>query len=251
MGNAFLYGNGGGGGNALAFRVLGGTSAPSSPKENDIWVNTSTSITSYVFSATQPTGSNGVVWFSVGVSSSTEFNALKKNELRVYPISAKQYVSGKWTDKPAKTYQNGKWTDWSYMLKNLNAEHWIATGVTSRANVSNVDSGLQIAFTSAGSWQDVGGYIDESVDLTNYKTVVFQGVHNVKSEQVKLCIYKKDGSVAASVDLDVGSSEATVANKLENHPIDCENLTGTFYLGIKATVGSYVGSITIKTITAK
>lgn len=113
MGNAFLYGNGGGGGNALAFRVLSGTSAPSSPKENDIWVNTSTAITSYVFSATQPTGSNGMVWIYVGTSSVVEFNALKKNRLNVYPISAKQYISGKFTDKTAKTYQNGAWMDWA------------------------------------------------------------------------------------------------------------------------------------------
>mgnify|MGYP003303869401 CR=1 FL=1 len=107
----------GGGGTALNFRVVGGTTAPSNPKENTIWVNTSTDITSWVFSATQPTAASGRVWISVGTSSVVEFNALKKNGIQVYPISAKQYVSGVWVDKPAKSYQNGEWVEWiTYLL---------------------------------------------------------------------------------------------------------------------------------------
>ncbi len=44
----------GGGGNPLNFKIVNGTSAPASPKENTIWVKTSTAITSWDFSATQP-----------------------------------------------------------------------------------------------------------------------------------------------------------------------------------------------------
>lgn len=98
-----------GGGASLNFTVVGGTSAPTSPKENTIWVNTSTTITSWVFSATQPTGSSGMVWFQTEEKSTAPFNALKKNNITVYPISAKQYVSGAWADKTAKIYQNGAW----------------------------------------------------------------------------------------------------------------------------------------------
>ena len=43
-----------GGEDNLNFRVINGTSAPASPKERDIWVNTSTAITSWDFSPTQP-----------------------------------------------------------------------------------------------------------------------------------------------------------------------------------------------------
>lgn len=102
----------GGGGTALNFRVVGGTTAPSNPKENMIWVNTSTAITDWVFSATQPTAASGRVWISTGTSSPIEFNALKKNGIQVYPIFAKQYVSGAWVDKEAKSYQNGEWVAW-------------------------------------------------------------------------------------------------------------------------------------------
>ena len=41
-------------GTSLNFRVVGGTAQPASPKENDIWVNTSTAIHHYDFSAEQP-----------------------------------------------------------------------------------------------------------------------------------------------------------------------------------------------------
>lgn len=105
-----------GGGGGLNFKVVGGTTAPSNPKENMIWVNTSTKITSYIFSATQPTGSAGMVWISTGTSSTAEFNALKKNGIQVYPLSAKQYISGAWVGETAKIYQGGEWVDWVVLI---------------------------------------------------------------------------------------------------------------------------------------
>lgn len=104
---------GGGGSGGLNFQVIGGTTAPNNPKENTIWVNTSTKITGWVFSATQPTGATGMVWISTGASSPVAFNALKKNNITVYPISAKQYVSGAWVEKTAQVYKNGAWADFA------------------------------------------------------------------------------------------------------------------------------------------
>lgn len=99
-----------GGGAGLNFKVVGGTTAPGSPTENTIWVNTSVAIPSWAFSATEP-GSPvaGMVWISTGTSSSAEFNALKKNAIQVYPASAKQYVGGAWSNVEAWLYQNGEW----------------------------------------------------------------------------------------------------------------------------------------------
>lgn len=102
--------HGAGGASPLNFKVVGGTSAPASPKENTIWVNTNTAIASWFFSATEPESpAEGMVWISTGKTSTAPFNALKKNNITVYPISAKQYVSGAWADKTAKIYQNGAW----------------------------------------------------------------------------------------------------------------------------------------------
>ena len=56
------------------FTVVGGTSAPSSPAENTIWVNTSTTISNWDFSATQPyprsTNKNIIVYPYVSDSTS-------------------------------------------------------------------------------------------------------------------------------------------------------------------------------------
>jgi hypothetical protein len=83
------------------------------PKENTIGIITTTQITSWIFSATEPeTPANGMVWIYTGMGSPIEFNALKKNGVQVYPISARQYVSGAWVDVTAMSYQNGAWADW-------------------------------------------------------------------------------------------------------------------------------------------
>ena len=101
------------GGAGLNFKVVGGTTQPSNPSENTIWVNTSATITSWIFSATEPANpTEGMVWITIGTSSTVAFNALKKNGIQVYPIAVKQYVSGKCVDKTAKSYQGGKWVDW-------------------------------------------------------------------------------------------------------------------------------------------
>lgn len=106
-----LEGFGGGGGTGLNFKVVGNPQ-PSNPIENTIWIDTDTPITSYIFSAVQPTGEEGMVWISTGTSSTLAFNALKKNGITVYPLGAKQYVSGAWVDKTAKSYKNGEWVEW-------------------------------------------------------------------------------------------------------------------------------------------
>lgn len=110
MAKGFKHGGGGAGFN---FRVLGGTAATSSPKENDIWVNTDVSVSSWAFSDTEPQAEEGMVWITTGASSSVPFNALKKNSIMAYPLSASQYIDGAWVKKSASMYKNGGWTVFS------------------------------------------------------------------------------------------------------------------------------------------
>ena len=58
----------------------------------------------------------GAVWIATGAASSVAFNALKRNDLRVYPVSAKQYVAGAWKDQEAKICQRGVWKDWEFFV---------------------------------------------------------------------------------------------------------------------------------------
>lgn len=98
----------------MNFVVVGGTTEPSNPKENTIWVNTDKEIASWIFSATQPkTATEGMVWITTNTSSSIELNVLKKSDVIVNLHSAKQYVGGAWKPKNAFCYQNKKWTQFS------------------------------------------------------------------------------------------------------------------------------------------
>lgn len=160
-----------GGGPGLNFKVVGGTSQPTNPRENTIWVNTDTSITSYVFSITQPTGSAGMVWFQIGTSSSVPFNALKKNTLRVYPTSCKQYVSGSWVAKTAKTYLNSKWTDWSTYLYDKGSSGWKVASSGSGWSNGTLSYNGALVLTLSSTTTCLAVTPNESVDLTDFKTL--------------------------------------------------------------------------------
>ncbi len=156
----------------LNFEVVDGTTAPSNPKENVIWVNTSTPITSWMFSATEPTSPDDkMVWISTGTSSTVEFNALKKNGIQVYPISAKQYIGGAWVDKEIKCYQNGGWkthVQKLYIVKNGVSAYTFST--SSNNNAKQFDSYY-------GVYGNGGGYHSAwiTMDLTNYRTMTVSG----------------------------------------------------------------------------
>lgn len=111
------YKHGGSGGTALNFNVktyLSETELKADkPRENTIGVITTTTMTSWAFSAKEPAEPEvGMVWISVGTTSPVEFNALKSKTLQVYPINAKQYVGGKWEDIVAYSYPDDEWVEW-------------------------------------------------------------------------------------------------------------------------------------------
>lgn len=163
------------GGASLNFKVVGGTSQPASPKENDIWVNTDTAISEWVFSAEQPTEPvEGMVWFQTAMKSNAPFNALKKNSLVIYPVKCHQYVSGAWVNETAKTYQDGAWANWelivfkdgvwngSYRFKNLTSGGYPPTYLYNDTNP------VKFGRDSVGGGS--GAYI-EGIDVTNYSTL--------------------------------------------------------------------------------
>ena len=168
----------------LNFKVVGGTSAPSSPAANTIWVNTSTSITSWVFSATQPSGSNGMVWFSVGTSSTAKFNALKKNGIEVYPIRANQYVNGAWVGKTAKTYQSGKWVDWAtslYKAGDVNTAGWSAYDPSYSNHTLTFGTYMVLTIPDSSGMGRRTTFHTDMLDLKNAKTlsITMKNTNNV------------------------------------------------------------------------
>lgn len=164
-----------GGGGGLNFKVIPNPQ-PSTAKENTIWVDTD-KINNYYFSAEQPENMVDYdIWFQIGTSSAVAFSATKKNTVMVYPISAKQYVSGAWVDKTAKSYQGGKWAEWSIIV--------LSDGVDNTGGWVwyNAGSGPSATLQSDGSYKlsrpgGTPGYLFRTVnafDLTNYSKLQFE-----------------------------------------------------------------------------
>ena len=91
---------------------IAGNPQPAQPGENTIWVDTDEKISGWIFSAVQPEGQEGLLWIRTDVFSSAPFNALKKNTLIVYPLSARLYTGGAWKNVAAKNWRSGTWVSW-------------------------------------------------------------------------------------------------------------------------------------------
>ena len=215
---------GGGGVGGLNFQVIGGTTAPSNPKENTIWVDTDVEITGWDFSAAEPANpAEGMVWFSVGTASTVAFNALKKNSVMVYPLSAKQYVSGAWVDKTAKSYQNGVWVEWLNELVLVDTDGVRAgynksgstnTTVTVNSNNIVVEYAGGSGSTAKCSWADI--------DVTEYSVMKFTIT----------------GS-GSTIKFYVGSAASTTVKTSGTYELDISQVSGNQEIGFRSTEASF------------
>lgn len=248
---------GAGGGAPLNFKVVGGTSQPSNPKENTIWVNTNIAITNWVFSATQPAAASGRVWIFVGISSPVEFNALKKNSIQVYPLSARQYINGAWTGKTAKIYRGGAWVSvWDgVLLTSTNTYYdytggWVTDARLSPYNDSNRE-GLAPKLTNMGEGK-IRIAIDYSQKKGCYRTVNKVDVSAFKTLKCDFSSTEVPNGVVmfSLIDkLDVGVASNSAANAYVasgNNP----NFSGTISLDISNINGEYYIAISMCTYTA-
>lgn len=238
----------GGGGTALNFRVVGGTTAPSNPKENSIWVNTSTTITSYVFSATQPTGSAGMVWIRTGTSTTVAFNALKKNGIQVYPISAKQYVSGSWVDREAQTYQNGAWTEWwnGVLFENADQYEDITGGWVKGYSYGNAgttatidDTGIKLSTVSGSA---INVETAKKVSLSGYSTLHAKATVTRRTSSSANYLWlacTESSGVAPADNSNVPTKTSTKVSALGEFELslDVSAVDGEYFVVFGATVG--------------
>ena len=234
------------GGTSLNFEVVGGTTEPTNPKENMIWVNTSNKITGWHFSATQPENMvEGEVWFATGTSSDVAFNALEKNDIYVYPLKAAQYVNSELNEVTAKFYQGG---EWRLLVHEL---YLYDNGVFDDADGGLQQVGVPYAGGGAGTCEITPGessvtiktnggtsalvYFPTKRDLTHFKTLYFDGSFVKSSESnsgsfglgVWKTIPTSDASTEASAILEGFRSQST-------HALDISNCTGEHYIGIVA-----------------
>ena len=239
---------GGGSGGGLNFNVVGNPQ-PSNPKENTIWVETDMAISSYIFSATEPAEPvEGMVWITTGTSSPVEFNALKKNAIQVYPMSAKQCVDGALVDVTAMSYQDGEWVEWYTYLYNKGNEHKYITGGWSAfvgyggnnyhlgkftkndASFTMQHDGTQGSCVSCGT--------KNKIDLTNVSTIRVNRIGGTVGAEIMVTaersVYSYQNAVAKGI---ISSTENT-------GEVDVSGITGSYYIALTiqswAVSSSYV-----------
>ena len=348
MGEAFITRRGGN--NPLNFNVVGGTSAPSNPKENTIWVNTDREITSWHFGPEEPnaydiqcdknadgsanattllsphvlsdgeilnfviphsltnitnwlvmadtynswyryairnldgtlpskwekgtkvglrisydstsfgdytfrtayivtygsyTAEEGVVCIQTGTNSPVEFNALKKNGIQIYPLSAKQFIGGTGVVKTAKTYQGGAWQEWIptgalyfHGNKCVNtsggwvARGWVWGGSITNTIVPSVAFNADHMQITLGSGNLVAGAVEvvKDQDLTSVSKLTIDFEATTYAYMVKLLVISRSTSymdeAVCSVDLQPSGDQQTVAQRTVS--LDVSGVSGSY-----------------------
>lgn len=235
---------------------------PDTANENTIWVDTDR-INNYYFSATQPEGMVDYdVWFPVGTSSAVEFNALKKGGIQVYPLSAKQMVSGALVDKTVKIYQNGAWVDWWKGELYTPGNEWVNVtgGWKARGIKPGNDSSYYVAaaptLTMTGEYMQIspasaqygGGVVEvaNDIDLTNISTISIEFEGTVSNNIVTFRTFNRNsahlGEYVAYVEL---LNKSTTAKKVVT--LNVSSLTGKYDVSFAfANFWNNVASGTIK-----
>lgn len=227
------------GGSSLNYEVVGGTSAPSSPSENTIWINTSTTITSHTFSATEPENpESGMAWISVGNYSPAAFSATEENSVMIYPVSAKQYVGGTWVSKTAKIYQGGAWVDWAKWLYN-NGVWGNGTALTKgytygSPTVTYNENFIRVICGSNNISQYL--YFPQMENLDGRSKIVFK----FKSNAAYTTSYSEDWGAGVRIGVSTGTDHNSLAAQAKQYnlsadttytlEVDVSNLSGYHYV---------------------
>ena len=182
-----------GGANPLNFKVIGSLTEPESPAENTLWVQTDTPVTSWSFSPTEPESpSSGMVWVQTETSSGGSFNALKKNEILLCPVSCRQYVSGSWLFKSARNYIDGAWNDWRHYLYNAGKSdyEWYAI----RDYYCGLTMGSKEMIVSAGD-----GNNNSTITVSDFDPTMLARYSTLKVEFSSLSLYSEGGNYRAKI----------------------------------------------------
>ena len=260
------YKHGGSGGASLNFNVKTYPSETelksAKPSENTCGVITTTTMTSWAFTATEPTEPEvGMVWISVGNSSSAEFNALKNNTLQVYPMKAKQYESGKWVDKVAFIYQNGEWVDLiTYLTKGADLCEGVTGGWTSHAKgynssnnnpnapvlTKNSDS-ITLSLSTAG-WTCGLYATTKKINLKNVDKLYLKGFGNGAGDgggETGFLLYSDIGNYATENPV----AFVAIGTEDKTYELPVTDYNGEYFVVIRLlSTASLAASITIKEI---
>lgn len=225
-----------GGGVPLNFKVVAGTTRPSNPAENTIWVNTA-SMSSWVFSPSKPSNpTEGMVWIVTGTSSFSAFNVLKKNELLVYPIYLEQYTNGAFKDVEGAIYQNGQWSE---LILDTPSAYWVNKGVVNE----NYGKSLEVGTSSKFAFDGPGYFIHT---LVGGSSAYMRSSEKVDVSKAKTLVLKCEEQTGGTVIVGLSNSSSVTSLIASGEKVttgsgvirvDIEAITGSYYLVYKG-IGS-------------
>ncbi|MBO5967473.1 MAG: hypothetical protein J6S14_03110 [Clostridia bacterium] len=213
-------------GAALNFRVVGGTTQPLNPKENDIWVETAEEITGYVFDSSEPAlPTAGLVWFPIAIRGPVSFPVTEENPVYVYPQLPKQYVSGSWVQKQAHIYQDDAWADFSLIVWQIGENfadkgwdtHWVSVATNSQYATLSTSGYNRTAYSP-------------SIDMTPYsKLVVYARDSNGDS---KVGLTTNNPTQTADADISTANLTLHSGTEPERRELNIADINGNYRIAV-------------------
>lgn len=238
--NASAGGSGGGGGGGsleLDINVVGGTSQPSSPENNTIWVNTSETITSYVISYTEPSSpESGMVW--IEISNDTDNILFITEDINFGIGFVRQYISGAWVFLQGKVYQNSTWTPIQTWLYYHGTYNTTLGGTWARNNTNGTFLDEDDFFEKVNGSSNY--YTGTTVDLTNVDSVIFDltvlraGTYNFGY----ISVSTKNGSYANTWTSGAVKTKLGSAAARQKYTLNVSSLSGSYYVIVGANSSS-------------
>lgn len=107
-----------GGGSGINLKVVGGTTQPSNPKENTIWVKTSSAVGNVYYTAVAPSSpALNDIWISVHPTYVTRYIPISDKPYTQLPVSfCCQYDGNYWQGKETMVYMNSAWKGLKLLL---------------------------------------------------------------------------------------------------------------------------------------
>ena len=245
-----------GGNSNLNYKIVGGTTQPTDPSENTIWVNTNIEISTHGFDFENPfTGeniANGTVWFKTSNSGDVSLKLFKKDECLVYLKSCQQYVNGVWSEKTTLIYQDGKWkivAGISFYLFNGTTDVTDVSGSWSKwsgasGGTIEISSGvmkMKAPAAEAARSNATFGH-SKTVDLTAYKTITVttNSIPTRSEDRSYVAVYDSSKTKLAS---------ATLTKSTTSTTLDVSGISGKCYIGFYVVSYYSVNSYTWESVT--
>ena len=248
-----MYGFGGGGGTSLNFDVKAYATEEAlladTPKENTIGIITTNKITGWMFAAADPAEPvEGMVYITTGTESDIAFNALKKNGIMVYPLSAKQYVNGAWVDVTAMSYQGGEWrTNSLYIYNNGSVTGYSFTcdDDLNSKEASITDKGTYLLLSAGANSYAI--FISSSkIDVTKYKTLKM----TITDASMKIDANRLWFGLSSDKNVDGSGMSAKTAYAAfsgnKELSVDISSVTGSMYVALHVGTPSSTGSFSAR-----